>query len=118
MNRFAVSIMAFSALAALSLTAPALAHTGLEKSNPVQGAHLAKVAKITLNFSGTLQPAQSGATLVDPSGKTMAVATAVGMTAITLMPFQLKPGHYHVDWHSMGQDYTKAKGSIAFIVTP
>jgi methionine-rich copper-binding protein CopC len=55
---------------------------------------------------------------VGPSGKTVPVATAVGVTAITLLPFHLKPGQYHVDWHSMGQDKSKAWGSIAFTVVP
>lgn len=115
----ATLISAALTLTALSLgTAPALAATVLEKSDPVAGAHLAKVAKITLRFSGALQPALSGAALIDGSGKAMAVATAVGTTAITLLPFQLRPGRYRVDWHSVGQDKTKASGRIAFTVTP
>jgi methionine-rich copper-binding protein CopC len=95
-----------------------MARTGLEGSDPAAGAHLAKVAKITLRFSGALQPALSGARLIDRSGTAIPVATAVSMTAITLLPFQLRPGAYHVDWHSVGQDKTRAKGSIAFTVIP
>jgi len=108
-------------LAATALTAQmpaAFAATVLEKSDPAAGASIHKVEKITLRFSGTLQPALSGAQLRDKTGHELPVATAVGMTAITLLPFQLKPGAYHVDWHSVGQDKSKAKGSIAFTVTP
>lgn len=117
MKRLAVALFAAALLGGPGLVAPAIAHTALEKSDPAPGAKLDKVAKITLRFSGTLQPARSGATLVGPSGKALAVATAVGMTQITLLPFQLRPGHYHVDWHSEGQDASKAKGTLAFTVT-
>jgi methionine-rich copper-binding protein CopC len=100
------------------LCTPALGSTKLQSSEPTDGARVGETARITLRFSGALQPALSGARLVGPSGKTVPVATAVGVTAITLLPFQLKPGQYHVDWHSMGQDKSKARGSIAFTVVP
>jgi methionine-rich copper-binding protein CopC len=98
------------------LDMPALGSTKLRSSEPAEGAQVDETARITLHFSGTLRPELSGAILVGPSGKTVPVATAVGVTAITLLPFHLKPGRYHVDWHSVGQDKSKAKGSIAFTV--
>ena len=118
MKHLPMPIIPALALIFALMAPPALARTELEKSDPAAGAHLAKVAKITLRFSGTLQPALSGAKLIDRSGTVIPVATAVSMTAITLLPFQLRPGPYHVDWHSVGQDKTSAKGSIAFTVTP
>lgn len=113
MKRF---LLALAALAALAL--PAAARTTLSSSDPAQGAKVGETAKITLHFSGNLQPAQSGAALVGPSGKEIPVASAVGTTAITLLPFRLKPGRYRVDWHTLGQDQSKDKGTIAFTVSP
>jgi methionine-rich copper-binding protein CopC len=118
MKRPLLPVVPALALAFALMAVPAMARTGLEGSDPAAGAHLAKVAKITLRFSGALQPALSGARLIDRSGTAIPVATAVSMTAITLLPFQLRPGAYHVDWHSVGQDKTRAKGSIAFTVIP
>ncbi len=100
------------------LCTPALGDTKLRSSQPANGARVGETTRITLRFSGPLQPASSGAVLVGPSGKTVPAATAVGVTAITLLPFHLKPGHYHVDWHSMGRDKSKARGSVAFTVVP
>lgn len=97
---------------------PALAGIRLQSSDPAQGARVAESARITLHFSGAMQPALSGATLVGPSGKTVPAAAATGMNAITLLPFHLQPGRYHVDWHSEGQDKSMAKGSIVFTVVP
>lgn len=109
-------LLTLTALVALAL--PAAARTTLSSSDPAQGAKVGETAKITLHFSGNLLPAQSGAALVGPSGKEIPVASAVGTTAITLLPFRLKPGRYHVDWHSVGQDHSKDKGRLAFTVTP
>lgn len=115
-NHIAAMAMAV-ALTALSASS-ACAATRLKDSDPAQGAKVHKVSTITLHFTGTLKPAQSGARLVGPTGKPLAVATSVGMTAITLLPFQLAPGAWHVDWHSTGQDNSKAKGRITFTVQP
>lgn len=107
------------ALATLLLAAlPAAARTGLKSSDPAEGARVSDASRITLHFSGALEPARSGAELIGPSGKAVPVATAVGLNAITLLPFRLKPGRYHVDWHSVGQDKSKAQGRIAFTVAP
>ena len=111
MRRLAILVLPLALM-----SAPAFARTQLQFSDPAEGALVSETAKITLRFSDALQPALSGAKLIGPSGKTVPTATAVGMTVITLLPSHLKPGRYHVDWHGVGQDLSKAKGSIAFTV--
>jgi methionine-rich copper-binding protein CopC len=105
-------------LALVFFALPADARTALQSSDPVQGAKVGESTKITLRFSGALQPAKSGAALLDASGRTVPVASAVSVRTITLLPFHLKPGPYRIEWHSLGQDQSKAKGSIGFTVAP
>ena len=112
---------AFTAMTAAALlmgTPAAFAAMALKDSTPAQGAHVHKVSTITLHFTTALNPAKSGARLIGPSGKGIAVATSVSRTAITLLPFQLAPGSWHVDWHVAGQDNSKAKGRLTFTVAP
>jgi methionine-rich copper-binding protein CopC len=97
---------------------PAGARTALQSSDPAEGAKVGESTKITLRFSGALQPAKSGAALLDASGKTVPVASAVSLRTITLLPFHLRPGPYRIEWHSLGQDQTSAKGAIGFTVAP
>jgi methionine-rich copper-binding protein CopC len=42
----------------------------------------------------------------------------VGGTAITLLPFSLRPGAYTVTWHSVGHDTHRVTGSFSFKVIP
>jgi methionine-rich copper-binding protein CopC len=109
---------AFLVLPLALFALPAGARTVLQSSDPAQGAKVGESTKIILRFSGALQPARSGAALMDASGKTVPVASAVSLHTITLLPFHLKPGPYRVEWHSLGQDESSAKGNIAFTVMP
>lgn len=109
---------AFLVLPLVLLALPADARTALQSSDPAQGARVGESTKIVLRFSGALQPAKSGAALLDASGKTVPVASAVSMSTITLLPFHLRPGAYRIEWHSLGQDQSIAKGAIGFTVAP
>lgn len=114
MKHFAFLVVSLAMTAAPA----AFAATALKDSTPAQGAHVHKVSTITLHFTTALNPAKSGARLIGPSGKGIAVATSVSRTAITLLPFQLAPGSWRVDWHVAGQDNSKAKGRLTFTVAP
>lgn len=106
------------ALLLAALASPAWAHAKLTSSDPKAGASVKSPSLIRLVFSESLEPAFSGATLSDGSGKTIPVSAAVGSTTITLMPLALKPGTYTVNWHSVGHDTHRVGGSIRFTVIP
>jgi copper resistance protein C len=105
-------------IALLATTMPACAHPHLNSSTPAANASVKSPKLISLHFSETLEPAFSGATLTDAAGKTIPVSASVGSSAITLIPFSLKPGPYKVTWHSVGRDTHRVDGSFSFKVTP
>lgn len=97
---------------------PAWAHVRLTSSDPAANASVKSPSLIKLVFSETLEPAFSGASLSDASGKAIPVSAAVGTTTITLMPLALKPGTYKVTWHSVGHDTHRVSGGFTFTVVP
>ena len=97
-------------------TAPALAHAHLEKSLPAARATVKSPQHVVLTFSEALEPAFSGADLIDAAGKTVPVSKSVGGATITLLPLTLKPGAYKVNWHSVGHDTHRMAGSFSFTV--
>ncbi|HEY4076316.1 MAG TPA: copper resistance protein CopC [Rhizomicrobium sp.] len=105
-------------VALLATTLPACAHPQLKSSAPAADASVKSPKLISLHFTETLEPAFSGATLTDAAGKTVPVSASVGSTAITLIPFALKPGAYKVVWHGVGHDTHRVNGSFGFKVTP
>ncbi|HEX3755649.1 MAG TPA: copper resistance protein CopC [Rhizomicrobium sp.] len=102
----------------ISLAQPALAHARLVKSAPEAGSRTTDIDKVVLTFSEKLEPAFSGAQLVNETNKTVAAPTAITGDSITLATPDLKPGRYRIYWHSVGQDTHRMEGSFQFTVLP
>ena len=101
------------------LVSPVLAHATLVKSTPAKGARVASPKEITLRFSEALEPAFSGALLLDQDGRNVSGAPVkVNGQTIILMPGPLLPGVYHVNWHSVSRDTHKLEGDFSFTVKP
>ena len=107
-------------LAALPLLAsPVLARARLVRSTPAAGAEVTSPAHIVLRFSEALEPAFSGALLLDEDGKNVSGdPVRVNGTLITLTPGPLPAGIYHVNWHSVGHDTRRLEGDFSFTVKP
>ncbi|HEY2835266.1 MAG TPA: copper resistance protein CopC [Rhizomicrobium sp.] len=110
----------FSALLLVALTAaPAFAHARLVKSQPLEGARTKSPARIVLTFSEALEPAFSGALLMDKDGRNLSGdPVKVSGRVITLKPGHLEPGDYVVSWHSVGHDAHRLEGRLHFRVRP
>jgi methionine-rich copper-binding protein CopC len=114
MNRM---LLAFALLPLLAL--PALAHARLVKSSPAAGAKVTSPLHVTLRFSEALEPAFSGALLLDKDGRNVSgERVQINGTAIVLTPGPLAPGVYHVSWHSVGHDTHRLDGDFSFTVKP
>jgi methionine-rich copper-binding protein CopC len=113
-----VSGLALKSFALLMAATPALAHAKLTTSDPAADAKVKTPRMIRLTFSEKLEPAFSGASLIDAAGKTVPLASSVAGSGITLLPLPLKPGRYRVAWHSVGQDTHRMKGSFSFEIVP
>ena len=100
----------------LLAASPALAHAKLKSSDPAAGSHVKSPNMIRLIFSEPLEPAFSGAELLDAAGKAIPVPKSVGGATITLLPMALKPGVYKVTWHSVGHDTHRMNGGFGFTV--
>jgi methionine-rich copper-binding protein CopC len=99
------------------LAGPALAHAHLQKSTPAADTKVLSPAHITLRFSEALEPAFSGALLLDKDGRNISGAPVqVDGPVITLTPGHLEPGIYHVSWHSVGHDTHRLDGDFSFTV--
>jgi copper resistance protein C len=99
---------------------PAFANARLVKSLPANGAHLRSPAHVQLTFSEALEPAFSGAMLLDADGRNWtADPVKVDGTILRLSPSQhLPPGSYTVSWHSVGHEGHRLDGQIHFTVRP
>jgi methionine-rich copper-binding protein CopC len=108
------------ALALLSVLAvPASAHARLVKSNPSAGAKVSSPAHIILRFSEALEPAFSGALLLDKDGRNISgEPVKIDGPLMTLTPDHLAAGVYHVSWHSVGHDTHRLDGDFSFTVKP
>jgi hypothetical protein len=106
-----------SALLLMSLATPAFAHAHLQKSTPAANAKVKSPQHIVLRFSESLEPAFSGALLLDQDGRNVSGApVVVDGPLITLTPGKLAPGVYHVSWHSVGHDTHRLDGDFNFTV--
>jgi len=105
-------------LALLSLmAAPAFAHARLQKSVPAANARVSSPAHISLHFSEALEPAFSGALLLDSDGRNVSGAPVkIDGPELVMTPGRLAPGVYHVVWHSVGQDTHRLDGDFSFTV--
>jgi copper resistance protein C len=98
---------------------PALAHAHLIKSLPVEGAKVKSPAHIVLTFSEALEPAFSGALLMDKDGRNLnGDPVKIDGKLMTITPGHLEPGDYVVSWHSVGHDTHRLEGRIRFTVRP
>jgi len=81
------------------------------------GSHIRSPRHVTLTFSEALEPAFSGALLMDSDGRNFSGAPVkVDGSVMTLTPDRLAPGLYHVSWHAVGHDTHRTEGEISFIV--
>jgi methionine-rich copper-binding protein CopC len=114
MNRMLLALVLLPVLAL-----PAFAHARLLRSSPSAGANVRSPLHITLRFSEALEPAFSGALLLDLDGRNVSgEPVKVDGPLITLTPGPLPPGVYHVSWHSVGHDTHRLDGDFSFTVKP
>jgi hypothetical protein len=100
-----------------TLAGPALADARLVKSLPAAGARVGPPVHVTLHFSESLEPAFSGALLLDSDGRNISGAPVkINGTEIQITPGRLAPGVYHVAWHSVGHDTHRRDGEFSFTV--
>ena len=110
-----------SCLLLLMLTAtPAVANARLVKSMPANGAKVRAPSRIQLTFSEALEPAFSGALLLDQDGRDLtADPVKIDGPILRLRPSgRLAPGTYVVSWHSVGHEGRRLDGRIHFTVRP
>jgi len=101
------------------IAAPALANARLIKSNPANGAKVKSPHRIVLTFSEALEPAFSGALLLDQDGRNLnGEPVKVSGRLITVTPGKLEPGRYIVSWHSAGHEGKRLEGRVHFTVRP
>ena len=100
--------------------APALADARLIKSTPANGAKVRALSRIQLTFSEALEPAFSGALLLDEDGRDLtADPVKIDGAILRLRPAKrLPPGDYVVSWHSVGHEGRRLDGRIRFTVRP
>jgi methionine-rich copper-binding protein CopC len=99
------------------LAAPGFADARLVKSLPAAGATVSPPAHVILQFSAALEPAFSGALLLDSDGRNVSGAPVkINGTEIVITPGHLAPGLYHVAWHSVGHDTRRLEGEFRFTV--
>jgi hypothetical protein len=114
-NGSARMLAAFALLPLLAV--PAFAHARLLKSNPASGAKVVSPARITLRFSEALEPAFSGALLLDSDGRNVSGAPVkIDGPELVMTPGPLSPGVYRVAWHSVGHDTRRRDGEFSFTV--
>src|SRR5437870_4980433 len=106
-----VMIKILSVLALCVLAGPAFADAMLQKSSPARGAKVTSPAHVTLHFSQALEPAFSGALLLDDDGRNVSGAPVkIDGTELVITPGPLPPGVYHVAWHSRSHDAHRREG--------
>lgn len=119
MNRRARAALAVAALAAVLTTgaaAPAQAHTGLERSDPLQGARLSKPpAAAVLTFGGDVRSGAVRTRLVDPDGATTPAARVDG-PAVVVPVRDAGPGAYRIEYRVVSGDGHAMSGTLTFEV--
>lgn len=114
------SCLEFLLMFLLLAAAPAFANAHLVKSSPANGAKVHSPSRIVLTFSEALEPAFSGALLLDADGRNWtADPVRIDGTVLRLRPSQRLPaGSYVVSWHSVGHEGKRLDGRIHFTVRP
>lgn len=115
-----LSCAAIVCLAVLCLTAwSAFANAHLVKSLPASGAKVKSPRHIVLTFNEALEPAFSGALLLDAEGRNLSgEPVKVDGRVIALRPEKLEPGAYVVSWHAVGHEGRRMEGRVRFTVRP
>jgi len=115
------TLFAFGAALAVTVAAPALAHTHLVRSTPAANATLQSGPRtITLTFNERLVPSFSKFELTMPAhNMKVPVQTAVsrdGKRIVGTLPSPLTKGSYAVAWTAAGADGHKMTGTLNFKV--
>ena len=101
------------------IAAPAFASPHLTKSSPANGTKIKSPHRVVLTFNEALEPAFSGALLLDSDGRNLSgEPVKVSGRVITLSPAPLEPGPYTVSWHAVGHEGKRLEGRIQFSVRP
>jgi copper resistance protein C len=121
MKHFCIVIVALAAC--VLATAPARAHTHLDRASPAVGSTLADApAEVVLWFTDDLEPAFSSIEVRNASGAAMhADRSSVDPKQRTQMRVPLKalpPGTYKVIWRVLSVDTHRARGDFTFRVGP
>lgn len=107
--------------AIVCLATPAFGHAFLQHANPGAGTTFPAARapqRVVLSFSEKLEPAFSGATVTDGSGRDVAAApVAVSGSAIVVL-VRPRPGNYRVIWHAVSVDTHRTEGAYSFTVKP
>ena len=121
-------LVTFLFASSLALAALALAHPKVVSVEPVEGATVAKVSKVTLTFSEPLIAAMSGVDVVmtgmpgmenHAAMKLSGVRVIVGPDGKTLVANLARPlpaGSYEADWHAVSTDTHRVTGKLTFTV--
>jgi hypothetical protein len=114
-----VLCLALLLAALIPAASPAFAHARLLKSLPAAGARIKTPRRVVLTFSEALEPAFSGALVMDSEGRNFSAGPMkVDGPVMTLTPGKLQPGTYKVVWHSVGHDTHRMEGEFSFTVKP
>jgi copper resistance protein C len=110
-------------LTAISASRPAQAHAFLDHAVPAVGSTVATApSQVVMFFTQDLEPAFTGATIVDAGGQPIATAAATvdpqNKAELVLNLPKLTPGHYKVSWHALSVDTHRTQGSFGFDVQP
>lgn len=110
------ALTAFAAI--FCVAAPVGAHAFLQHAEPGAGVTVAAApARVLLTFSEELEPAFSGVTVVDSSGRSVAAGPVVIRGKSMAAPLQpLKVGTYRVAWHVVSVDTHRTEGVYSFTV--
>jgi methionine-rich copper-binding protein CopC len=121
MKHFSIVIVALAAC--VLATAPARAHTHLDRASPAVGSTLAAApAEVVLWFTDDLEPAFSSIEVRNASGAAMhADRSSVDPKQRTQLRVPLKalpPGTYKVIWRVLTVDTHRTQGDFTFHVGP
>ena len=129
MHRFPASpsrALAFALAAALVLGAPAsaLAHLGLRRAVPADGAHLSVAPRLLkLTFTEAVEAAVARIRLLGPSGAEIPISPLrqpADSAQIILADVRgrLDGGIYRLEWQVVGRDGHPVRGTITYVVAP
>lgn len=117
---------AIALTAALLLVTPqlAMAHLGLRRSVPADGAHLAVAPReIRLTFTEAVEAAVARIRLIGPSGADVPLSDLrqpgdSGQLLVADVRGRLEGGIYRIEWVVVGTDGHPVRGTISYVVAP